>query len=295
MKSLTATLAALGLTLAAHATTDIKSEYFYQADTDANVLTPALNYNSNSNSVKGKVSGTTTKTDTTGQNLNLAYERGLTEMYAVGANLGYTTSKQEVGTAETDTKGLQDIQIFAKGRYAFVEGSSMHYGAELYFSPSEKQIDNANKEEDAMSGGNSLRPWAGYQWLMGSHVLGTKLSTDFLLGEKSVKVKGAAAATKYKGGEATKLGVFYEIPHEMGAVGFEAFYSSTAETKTGSTVAANGFNMMGLGVYSPYRFSEAATVIGDLKWSQRASSSVGETDVDSSSDLSLNVAGRFMF
>jgi len=292
MKSLTTTIAALGLTLAAHATTDIKSEYFYQADTDANILTPALNYNSNSYKMGS------TKTDITGQNLNLAYERGLTEMYAVGANLGYTTSKQEQGTTDTDIKGLNDIQIFAKGRYAFVEGSSMHYGAELYFSPSEKQKDNTNAnnpEEDAMSGGNSLRPWVGYQWLMGAHVLGTKLSTDFLLGEKSVKTKGAAAATKYKGGEETKLAVFYEIPHEMGTVGFEAFYTAMAETKTGSTVAYNGYNMMGLGVYSPYRFSEAATVIGDLKWSQWATSSIGGVDVDSSSVLSLNVSGRFMF
>jgi hypothetical protein len=290
MKSLTATLAALGLTLAAHATTDIKSEYFYQADTDANILTPALTYNSSSYKETGN-----TKQDTTGQNLNLAYERGLTEMYAVGANLGYTTSKTEQGTSETDIKGLTDIQIFAKGRYAFVEGSSMHYGADLYFSPSERQVDLTNNEWDAMSGGNSLRPWVGYQWLMGSHVLGTKLSTDFLLGEKSVKVKGAAAATKIKGGEETKLAVFYEIPHEMGAVGLEAFYTAMAETKQGTTEQNDGHNMMGLRVYSPYRFSEAATVIGNLKWSQWASSSVGGVDVDSTSDLSLNVAGRFMF
>ncbi|MBK8203971.1 MAG: hypothetical protein IPK68_17215 [Bdellovibrionales bacterium] len=293
MKSLTTTIAALGLTLAAHATTDIKSEYFYQAAPDANILTPALNYNSNS------VKTTATKTDTTGQNLNLAYERGLTEMYAVGANLGYTTSKEDAGATDTDIKGLNDIQIFAKGRYSFVEGSSMNYGAELYFSPSEKQIDSTNNEKDAMSGGNSLRPWVGYQWLMGSHVLGTKVSTDFLLGEKSEKTKSAAAATKYKGGEETKLAVFYEIPHEMGAVGFEAFYAATAETKTGSTVSVNGYNTMGLGVYSPYHFSEAATVIGELKWSQLASSTLGSSagtlDVDSSSILSLNVAGRFMF
>lgn len=292
MKSLTATLAALGLTLAAHATTDIKSEYFYQAAPDANILTPGLNYNSSSFKVTGG-----TKQDTTGQNLNLAYERGLTEMYAVGANLGYTTSKTEQGTSETDTKGLQDIQIFAKGRYSFVEGSSMNYGAELYFSPSEKQEDTANNENDAMSGGNSLRPWVGYQWLMGSHVLGTKLSTDFLLGERSVKNKTATTTTttKSKGGEETKLAIFYEIPHEMGAVGFEAYYSATAETKTGSTEGNDGANMMGLGVYSPYHFSEAATVIGDLKWSQLASSSIGGVDIDSSSNLSLNVAGRFMF
>jgi hypothetical protein len=290
MKSLTTTIAALGLTLAAHATTDIKSEYFYQAAPDANILTPGLNYNSSSYKQTGG-----TKQDTTGQNLNLAYERGLTDMYAVGANLGYTTSKTEQGTSETDVKGLQDIQIFAKGRYSFIEGSSMNYGADLYFSPSERQIDLANNEWDAMSGGNSLRPWVGYQWLMGSHVLGTKVSTDFLLGEKSVKVKGAAAATKIKGGEETKLAVFYEIPHEMGAVGFEAFYTAMAETKQGSTEQNDGHNMMGLGVYSPYHFSEAATVIGDLKWSQWASSSVGGVDVDSSSALSLNVAGRFMF
>jgi hypothetical protein len=293
MKSLTTTIAALGLTLAAHATTDIKSEYFYQAAPDANILTPGLNYNSNSYKTVGG-----TKKDTTGQNLNLAYERGLTEMYAVGANLGYTTSKQEQGTTDTDIKGLNDIQIFAKGRYSFVEGSSMNYGADLYFSPSERQYDgtNANNPEmDAMSGGNTLRPWVGYQWLMGSHVLGAKLSTDFLLGEKSVKVKGAAAATKIKGGEETKLAVFYEIPHEMGAVGFEAFYMAMAETKQGSTEQNDGHNMMGLGVYSPYHFSEGATVIGDLKWSQWATSSVGGVDVDSSSDLSLKVAGRFMF
>jgi hypothetical protein len=81
----------------------------------------------------------------------------------------------------------------------------------------------------------------------------------------------------------------------MGAVGFEAFYTAMAETKQGSTEQNDGHNMMGLGVYSPYHFSEAATVIGDLKWSQWASSSVGGVDVDSSSALSLNVAGRFMF
>lgn len=297
MKSVFTALVALGLGFTAQAATQIQSEYFYQADTDNNVLTPELRYQSFSQEISKS------KTDSTGQNLNLSYERGLTDMYSVGAVLGYQTAQSETGTSTTDVKGLNDVQIFAKGRYAFVEDSSLHYGADLYFSPSERQQDltKSDHEVDAATGGNKLTPYVGYQWLLGSHVLGTRLTTDFLLGKRSVSTKslvGSNAVTtksKSEGGEETALSFFYEIPHDMGAVGFEAFYMSVAETEVSDTKQGDGRNEIGLGVYSPYRFSETATVIGDLTWSQWATSSQGGKDVDSTSDINVSVSGRFMF
>lgn len=296
MKSLMTTIAALGFACAAHAATTIQSEFFYQADSDSNVLTPEVNYNSTSVKYKGL-----NKTEATGQVLDLSYERGLNEMYSVGAGVGYMTGKQEQkGSNDQDTSGLKDLSLFARGRYAFVEDSSLHYGADVLLSTGDKETeDKASKTEvNASTGGNSIRPYVGYQWLLGSHVLGTKLSTDFNLGKKSLKSKsvtGTTTTSKEEGGEETTLSVFYEIPHEMGSVGFQAFYTGVANTKTDSTKNTDGYNQMGLGVYSPYHFSESAAVIGDLTWSQLASSSIGGVEVDSTSDINVSVAGRFMF
>lgn len=295
MKSLMTTIAALGFACAAHAATTIQSEFFYQADSDSNVLTPELNYSSTSLKYKGA-----NKQETTGQVLDLSYERGLNEMYSVGAGVAYMNGKQEKqGTNDLDMTGLRDLSLFARGRYAFVEDSSLHYGADVLLSTGDREYEykTSKTEVNASSGGNSIRPYVGYQWLLGSHVLGTKLSTDFNLGKKSVKSKSVTETTtnKMEGGEETTLSVFYEIPHEMGSVGFQAFYAGVANTKTDSTQNHDGYNKMGLGVYSPYHFSESAAVIGDLTWSQLASSSIGGAEVDSTSDINVSVAGRFMF
>jgi hypothetical protein len=51
---------------------------------------------------------------------------------------------------------------------------------------------------------------------------------------------------------------------------------------------------MGLGVYSPYKFSETATVIGALNYGQ-VTSDYGTAELDSSSIMELSVAGRFAF
>ncbi len=294
MKSLMTTLLVLSGTIAAQAATHVQSEYFYQAESDNNVLTPEVTYNSDSIKMKAQ-----NKTETTGENLNLTYERGLTEMYSAGVMVGYTTNTSETkGSNDTDTNGLSDVQFFGKGRYSFMEGSSFHYGAYLFLSPSDQEIEvkTSKTEYDANSGGNSLRPYVGYQWLLGSHVLGTRLSTDFLIGKRSVKTKTTSTTTnKYEGGEATQLSVFYEIPYEMGAVGFEAFYTGINQQKKDGVEQHDGYNTMGLSVYSPYHFSDSATVIGNLTWSQRATASIAGTDVDSSSTLAVSVSGRFMF
>ncbi|MCB0365967.1 MAG: hypothetical protein H6624_11255 [Bdellovibrionaceae bacterium] len=296
MKSLISTLAALGFAVAANAATPIQSEFFYQAETDNNVLTPELTYDTMS--IKAKGGG---KMEVSGQVLNLTYERGINDMFSAGATIGYTTTSNETtGSADEDTKGLNDITFFGKGRYAFTEDGSMHYGANLHFSPSDKETDSTGTttEVDAVSGGNTLQPWVGYQWLFGSNVFGLKLQMDMALGDRTLKTKGSTAKTTETGGETTEFSLFYEMPHEMGAVGFVGFYQTVTETETktsGTTTKGDDdYTLMGLGVYSPYKFSETAEVIGELTYST-ITSDFGTTKLDSSSDLQISVAGRFMF
>ncbi|MCC7406278.1 MAG: hypothetical protein IT288_17930 [Bdellovibrionales bacterium] len=295
MKSAIALISFLGLTLIAEGATTVQSEFFYQANPSQNVVTPEYIHNDTSFKQTGgsKYTGSS-------QIINFAYERGINESFSVGATLGYVTGDAKISSSTSGTSGLTELALIGKGQAAVVDGSSLHYGLTLFYSPTDREFDvDINKSDsNGVSGGHSLQPFIGYQWLLNSNVLGLKAQTDVLLGDRKIKITGASTGEQERsGGEVTKLTLFYEIPHAAGAVGFTYSYVTAAEvtgkSSSGSFKMDNDYTANQIGLYSPYKLSEQAQIIGRVVYTTY--SDYGPTGIDSSSIVDVSVAGRFAF
>lgn len=301
-KQLLSTLAALGLVVSVSANAAMKSEFFYQTDAEKNQITPVLMYNSKD--VKFDVAGVQ-KAETTATTLNLSYERGINEMLSAGVRLPYTTTTMEQGTSKEETKGIGDITLFLKGNHTLVEGQALWFGADLGLSPGDhtSKVKSATKTEDNnYAGGHSITPYVGYSMLVSSWVVGTRLSTTLGLGDRTVKttsLAGTETKTKDTGANTTALTVFGEMPITAGNVGAKVTYAGIDTLKSkdaaGATTRTAGHTTIGLGVYGNYDFSEAATLVGGIDYTKLASDSYAGVKVDSTSDMAINVGGRFTF
>jgi hypothetical protein len=290
----------------AYAGTPVKSEYFYQTEAQKHQVTPEINYTSDK--LKGDdVTGTAQKTDITSQILNVRYEYGINEMFSAGAMAGYQMSgeyDQGAGNS-SDNKGMTDITIFGKGNWAFRDGESMHYGANWMVSPGDQEIDQVKKESNAMSGGMTLMPWVGYQWMIGSGaVAGANLSTELDVGDRTVKTTTALGETTAKttGGNETALTGFYEHPWDKTVVGVSLSYlaiNTTEADTSGVTATTTGGNYWRLRVYPTYTLNESTTILGQIAYTSFLGDSFArsgtEYDVDSWNTLNIQVGGRFTF
>jgi len=301
-KQLLSTLAALGLVVSVSANAAMKSEFFYQTDADKNQITPELVYGSKS--VEFDVTGVQ-KAETKATTLNLSYERGINEMLSAGVRLPYTTTTDEQGTQKTDTKGIGDIALFLKGNHTLAEGQALWFGADLNLSPGDhtSKVKSATKTEDNnYKGGHSIAPYVGYSMLVSSWVVGTRLSTEMGLGDRTVKttpLAGAEAKTKETGEHRTALTAFGEMPITGGNVGAKLTYAGIDTKKSkdaaGTTTRTAGYTTIGLGVYGNYDFSETAAIIAGIDYTKLASDRYQGVKVDSTSDMAINVGGRFTF
>ena len=279
----------------ANAGTPVKSEYFYQTDATQHQVTPELTY------ISDKTEFTGASSETTNQTLNVRYEYGINEMLSTGAQIGYLTGETETAGTAADQTGMTDITLFVKGQNSWVDSQSFHYGANFGWSPGDATVDTTG-ETNAMTGGMSLTPYAGYLWMVGKGVAGVNLSTQVDIGDRTIDDEANTDKTKATGGNDTTLTGLYEHPMEWGLVGTSLSYiaTNTTENETGAvTSETTGGNFWRLRVYPTYKVSETATVIGQIAYQGFLGDSVtsGGTvvDVDSSNVLTLQVGGRFTF
>ena len=276
----------------------VKSEFFFQTAPEKHQVTPDLSYKSQSK----KSTGSTEKV--TNQVLSAKYEYGINEMFSAGLSVGYLTGETtDTGVAKTSASGLTDVVYFLRGQNAFMEGSSLHYGADINMALAKAEYDSTtNKAKNGSSGGMGMTPYVGYNWIVGPGVVGTKISTELDLSDRTLALKPGTTEVKVKGGNETSLTGFYEQGFDKWLVGGAISYSSVNTTKatvSGSPTNTSGGNYLTLKVYPTYEISETATVIGDLTYSNflgdEEVSGGTVTKIDSRDDLSLNVGGRFTF
>jgi len=300
--------ALIALGISANAAT--KSEFFYQTEAGHNQLTPEFMYRSQN--ITYDATGTR-KIDTTTTLFNLRYERGINDMLSAGVMLPYITqtAKEDTGSvAKTETKGLGDITLFLKGNYALAEGQTLWFGLNLNVSPGKmtsKMKAGGKTENNYYSGGHSIAPYVGYSTLVSSWVVGAKLTTLVYLGDRSLdQTSTTGTVTNYKlgDGKTAALTVFGETPITNGNAGVKLTYTgvnTTLDKANNSTTRFSGYSTLGLGAYGNYDFSEGASLVAGLEYTKVTSSTyrtVGTTTsgkVDSTSDIGIQLAGRFTF
>ncbi len=302
-KQLLSAIATLGLVVSVSASAATKSEFFYQTDADKNQLTPVLVYNTANKTFE---STGTDKTDTKATNLKVRYERGINEMLSAGALIPYVMKTDETDTGTTsknEFKGMGDLTLFLKGNHAMAEGATLWFGADLNLSPGDQKVTvkTGKNEVNGYAGGHSLNPYVGYSMLMSSYLVGAKLSTELGIGDRTRKVDSSGTETKSKltGGHTTALTLFGEMPITGGTAGAKLVYAGKNTTKdkdaTGATTTTGGYTTIGLGVYGNYDFSETAALVAGLDYTKLAGDRAEDKKVDSTSDMSLSVGGRFTF
>ena len=271
-------------------TAGVQSEYFYQTDADKVQANANLGYTSQTAKTGA------TKNETTKTILNLNYERGLNEMISVGGTIGYVTGKSDtVLTTDADTKGLDDVKLFVKGQNSFAAGSSLNYGATFNASLGKKEI--KTDSESVNSGGMGLTPYVGYQMLMGSMVLGTKLQTALNVGKAKWEDSSNTPTTSYDvtGGNRSMLSVFTEGNVGTGLIGGELGWwgDNTLKVESssggGEVAGETGYSLTG---YTRWDLTPQATLIGKLSYESALSDHTG---IDSSDTFGMNIGGRFTF
>lgn len=270
-------------------TAGVKSEYFYQTDAAKSQANANLGYTSQT-AKTGAVKEETTKTI-----LNLNYERGLNEMLSVGGTIGYVTGKSDTIVNDADTKGLDDIKLFIKGQNSFMAGSSLNYGATLNASIGKKEVKTDSVSVN--SGGIGLTPYVGYQMLMGSMVLGTKLQTAMNVTKAKWEDSTTTPTASYDvtGGNRTMLSVFTEGNVGTGLIGGELGWwgdNTTEVEATGGTTKIAGETGYTLTGYTRWDLTPQATLIGKISYESALSDHTG---IDSSDMFGMNVGGRFTF
>lgn len=289
-----------GFASAQAATGTINSETFYQASPEANVVTPALDYSSES--ISAKIGAASVDVKDSGPTLNFNYERGINDMFAAGITLGYKQGSSEMTgamTSDNDENGLTDVALTFKGQNSFVQDSSLHYGAYLKMSTGNRTVD-ADGNYNAMSGGHSLTPFVGYQWLWNSNVIGVKYTQTIWGSERTTEGPGGSEA-KEEGGGLSELKAFYEMPMDKWNLGFSAQYraNSPVEDTTTSTKTRlyDAIQTAGVTFYPTWNVNETTTVVGSLGYATLLSKdpTFDGATLEGVSILDFSVGGRFAF
>lgn len=290
----------VGFSVFANAASDSSTlEYFYQAPEGVQQLTPSLAYHDLTYKYKngGKITGS-------GFDLDLRYERGLTNMFSAGGIVSYKTMTLKGSTTggKIEGKGLGDIQLFLKGHTDLLESRYLWFGVTLTLSPGaseKKDKSSTTEEQNAFSGEHTLSPYVGYTVLVTeSLTFGAKVQTEVKIGdgtEKETDLTGTTTTAKTSGGEISMLSLFLESPIEKGNFGGFVQYSALNPTKSkenGSTSTYGGANYLGAGVYGTQDSSEGFTLRGDLAYKQIVSD-MGT--LSSSAFVDATIAGRFTF
>lgn len=184
-----------------------ESEYYYQPEESRRSLTSSLVLYSR----KAEIRASGLNLESAGSIVALEYQHALSNTISLGAEISSARQEDDIEGAggKTESSGFRDIEIHLKGRQAV--GQGLHYGGTLKFSPRKSEVDS-DGDSNQFSGGNTLSPYVGYQWVLEKSFTGLQLSRDFQLGKAKVEDESTGTKQEFEldGGEITTLDVFYE-------------------------------------------------------------------------------------
>ncbi len=283
MKKLVVALAVFAVSAGAYAkgmAAAGQSEFYHQAPAGESEGTAGLGIVLN-----GTASAGTTDTDFTGTRLFAMYERGLNDVWSIGATLGYTQLKIDT-TPKTDHTGLDNLSVDLRGKH---EGSGLRYGANLDLALGKHEVKTSG-DENVQDGGMVLAPYVGYEWAQDNCMYGAKLSYGLRIQDEKSEDKTTSTTTKTKGDTATTLSGFYE--HAMDAkwtLGGSLAYAMNSDSKPdGAAADVDNGTTMTLDVYAPIHDIGPGTLIPSVNYAKTSA------DVDVTA-TTLEVKYRMQF
>jgi hypothetical protein len=214
---------------------------------------------------------------------------------SVGAILGFAINGDYEDTTTStrgDISGLKNIEAFVKASMPAGPGT-LHYGATLSLSTSDKEID-AYGDINATTGGHSVVPYVGYEQSSHKSNFGGKLSFGIDLADRSVDDDGTKR--EVTGGEVTVLSFFYEHNlNEQLLIGAAADWITTSDTdtKTVSTTTTSE-NISPVQLISIYLATKlgAGTLLPELEYGFSTDERVNNQEVDSYSQMNIKIGYR---
>lgn len=308
---------AFALTFQAHAegataesSTEVKSEFFHQADGGRFEVTPNLGASGTVVKFKGDTAKNTDSETLATQTLGTKAEYGITDNFAVGLNLdlkhtklSYNRASGSTATAIPDqyARGLADPVIYFLGNNALPAGT-IHYGFHLAWNLEDRRV-NADGNQNAASGRKTLTPYIGYDITVAErHTFGAKLAYSVYQSDRTTdwgyngnwieKTTGGAKFDSYG---------FYEFTlNKHLTFGAEASFSVANGTSSNQTTDGptsddhNSYSSFGLALYVPWHATENITLLGRIYGGTQGNASSYQ-DVDYISTFGAGFGGRFAF
>lgn len=274
--------AALVFGVAAHAESNMQSEFFFQTEAGKSDLTPKIGYKTKTT----KADGDTSDTKTNGlYNTGVSYEYGINEMFAIEAAV-YFGALETDGNPKLKSSGLQDPEVTLKGTSAMGWGR-LRYGAALGLGFEKLKLPSATQDGNLASGGYSLMPYIGADMDAGGGILGGRLSYEYKM-ERTVQ-PSSLPDVKVKDGHELGLSAFYEYFFADMLLGGSVNYISEAESKDSDGNKLDASNSRtGISIYSRMPMGSWALI-------PRLDYDFSREHFSKYDDITFSVAARFGF
>ncbi|NJL25085.1 MAG: hypothetical protein HC902_07860 [Calothrix sp. SM1_5_4] len=277
------------------------SEYQHQTEAGRWEVTPSVGIHARNGTPRD---ATTTKKIYSGSlPLSVRGEYGISSLFSVGTQLGYTMGAVSYDCDSSTTcdsttfKGFVDPEVYLNGRVGIGPGS-LRFGANVAFSPMKAEI-SSNGDANNFSGGTTVSPYVGYEFFVGRGLLGFRGAYDLYQSEREVSDKTSTPNSyKVTDGQDISLAAFYEYPIWKLSIGSALEYTNSAQTRKKSNGATtpgnNAFSEYHMRVYVPIRFNPKITLYPALAVGTQDCPSSGCT-ARTTSITDISCAGRFTF
>lgn len=187
--------------------TGAQSQYYRQALSGHHLITPFLDTVAR----RGEERSSGNDIESRGAEVGVSYEYGVSDLWAIGAEISTASLEDDVDNAarKTKSKGMKDLEFTVRGQTA--AGSGVHFGGRITIAVEDSKIES-DGDSNMSSGGNVLAPYIGYQWALPTSFLGVQLTRELQLGKaKQIdKSNGTKRTFDLEGGELTTLAAYYE-------------------------------------------------------------------------------------
>ena len=283
------------------------SYFFWQARAGENVLEGGMDYSSRTIEFSSTLGST--KNSLSGiENIKFGFERGLTEMFSVGVNWAYAnmTAERVQGssitnlTTNSSLSGMRDLVIYGKGQGVLQSQMSYHYGSQFSMSIGNRTKDETGSEwqNDAKSGGYTLRILGGIQFQLPQMIVGGQGAFDVFASDKTIESKSSFSTTtsSYSGGKELIFSGFGEyagfkmssLPLSVLGVVCE-YHNIDPITTNGGTESEGLRNFVRFKTYPVFQLNSKILLMGDFYYDYYTDAST------SSSNLTLSSGSEWSF
>lgn len=229
--------------------------------------------------------------------LGVSYQYGLSDAYALGAGINYSSIDSDNGTSTSTQSGLGDLHLNFNGRNDMGMGM-LRYGLDLNIGLEKAEV-KANGDSNASTGGLGLTPFVGVEMPAGADGFwGLKLSYDLPFSHK-VDDKSVGKDYTVTGGETFDVAAYYEHMMGMYRLGAVLDYATVNKSKykvDGVTTNYGSYSSWNLDVYGRIPVASNIDLIPSIAYATMASDTYKTaTNVDSANFWDVNLGARFMF